>query len=814
MIMRDQAEVVVIGGGIFGTSVAYHLAKAGRTDIILLDKGELTSGTTFHSVGLVSQFRTSPSLMKVMNYTINLFNKLKDEVGDTLGWRTVGSLRLASSKERLKALQRELSRAKAIGIEAGILSPSEVLQMAPHLSDEDLYGAVYVPDDGHIDPSAITYELACQAKKMGAEVCTEVRVTGIELSPAGEVNRVNTDHGAIKTECVVNAAGEWAPRIGEMAGVNIPMVPLMHQYLTTKPIPGHELPPDTPVVRDPDRLFYCREDVGSFLVGGFEGEPKAWSVEGVPWRFTQELLSAEWDLFEPVMEGAMQRIPILAEAEAIELINGPDAFTPDGHYALGPIPGLRGFYVAAGGSINGIAGAGGVGKIIAEWILEGAPSIDTHEMNVRRFGPHFTNRSYLVERCREVYKYYYRLHYPNDENEWGRPLRTSPFYSRLQELGAVFGHKNGWERVNHFEPGKPWRKAGADQHAWGWGRPDYFEQVASEVKAARERVALIDMTSFGKIEVRGSAALSLLQRLAANDMGKPVGRVTYTQFLNARGGIESDVTVARLAEDEFRIISGTSFVDNDLGWIRMHMQADGSVEVRDVTEDWGCLSLCGPKTRAVLQSVTKTDVSNGAFPYMSARTIDMEGVKVWAQRISYAGELGWELYVPPGDALKVWDALMETGKEFGIQPVGYKALDSLRIEKGYLYWSGDITPDDNPYEAGLGFCVNLGKGDFIGREALLKIKEEGLRTRLCALTMDASCNLYGGESVYANGRVVERIRTGGHGYSIGKDIGLVYLPLELANVGNNLEVEVLGEHISALVVNVPLVDPKGERLQA
>jgi 4-methylaminobutanoate oxidase (formaldehyde-forming) len=811
--MRDQAQVVIIGGGIFGTSVAYHLAKSGCTDIVLLDKGELTSGTTFHSVGLVSQFRTSPSLMKVMNYTINLFNKLKDEVGDSLGWHTVGSLRLASSKDRLKALKREVSRAKAIGLNADIISPSETLRIAPYISDESLYGAVYVPDDGHIDPSNITYELARQAKKMGAEICTKVRVADIDLSSKGEVTRVNTDHGAIKTECVVNAAGEWAPRIGEMVGVNIPMVPLMHQYLTTKPIPGHELPRDTPVVRDPDNLFYAREDVGAFLVGGFETNPKEWSVEGVPWKFTQELLSAEWDLFEPVMEGAIKRIPILAEAEAIELINGPDAFTPDGHYALGPVSGLHGFYVAAGGSINGIAGAGGVGKLIAEWVLEGKPSIDTHEMNVRRFGPHLKDLNYLTEHCREVYRYYYHLRYPNDENEWGRPLRTSPFYPRLQEHGAVFGEKNGWERVNYFEPDKPWRRAGADQKAWGWKRPDYFEQVGQEHRAAREKVALLDMSSFGKIEVRGPGALALLQRLAANNMDKPVGSITYTQFLNNSGGIESDVTVTRLAEDTFRLISGTSFVSNDLGWIRLQMPENGSVEVTDVTENWGCLSLWGPNARRVLESVSTSDVSNEAFPYMSAGSIDLKGPTAWAQRVSYAGELGWELYMAPEDGIKVWDALMDAGKEFRIQPIGYKALDTLRIEKGYLYWSGDITPEDNPYEAGLNFFVDLDKGDFIGREALLKIRDQGLRTKLCAVTMDANNNLYGGESVYVNDRIVGRIRTGNYGYSIGKDIGLVYLPLDLAEAGIRLEVEVLGERVSAQVAETPLVDPKGKRLR-
>jgi 4-methylaminobutanoate oxidase (formaldehyde-forming) len=364
---------------------------------------------------------------------------------------------------------------------------------------------------------------------------------------------------------------------------------MMNQYLTTKPIAGHELPADTPVIRDPDNLFYCREDVGTFLFGGFETNPKPWSVDGVPWSFTQELLPGEWEMFEDIMAGAMRRIPILQEVEVVELINGPDAFTPDGYYALGPVPGLKGFYVAAGGSDNGIAGGGGIGKLLAEWILEGETSIDTHEMNVKRFGPHLTDKAFLVEQCREVIRYYYHLRYPQDENEWGRPLRTSPFYECLKERGAVFGFKNGWERVNYFDPGQPWRQAGADQRSWGWQRPPYFDRVGAEVKAAREKAALFDMTSFGKIRVRGAGALKLLQKLAANNLDQPVGRVTYTQFLNPRGGIESDVTVTRLAEDEFRIISGTSFVSNDMGWIQLHLPADGSVELEDETDRLGCL---------------------------------------------------------------------------------------------------------------------------------------------------------------------------------------------------------------------------------
>jgi len=811
--MKDQAQVVIIGGGIFGTSIAYHLAKAGCTDVVLVEKGELTSGTTFHSVGLVSQFRTSPALMKVMNYTIELYNELaQGEGGDSLGWHTVGSLRLASSKDRLKALQREVSRAKAIGLTAGIISPQEVLSIFPQLSDESLYGAVYVPDDGHIDPSGITYEFARQARRMGVEINTNVLVTGIGLSPTGVVTEVVTDQGGIKTECVVNAAGQWAPRIGDMVGVHIPIVPMMNQYLTTKPIQDHELPPDTPVIRDPDRLFYCREDVGAYLVGGFETNPKPWSTDGVPWDFTQQLLPGEWELFESIMEGAMQRIPILNEAEAIELVNGPDAFTPDGYYALGPVPGLRGFYVAAGGSDNGIAGGGRVGKLMAEWILEGETSIDTHEMNVRRFGPHLTDKTFRVEQCREVIRYYYHLRYPNDENEWGRSLRTSPLYERLKELGAVFGIKNGWERVNYFDPGQTWRQAGADQKDWGWQRPPYFDQVGREVKAARERVALFDMTSFGKIRVRGSGAVDLLQKLAANNVDKPVGSVTYTQFLNPKGGIESDVTVTRLNADEFRIISGTSFVSNDIGWIQLHLPGDGSVVVEDESDSLCCLGLWGPASRQVLASVCASDLSNTAFPYMTARWLELENVAVWAQRVSYVGELGWELYIRPEEAVTVWDALLHAGRDAGIRPAGYKALDALRIEKGYLYWSADITPEDNPLEAGLARFVRMSKPDFIGRRALARIQKQGPGCKVMALTMDAGGNLYGGESVYAGGSAVDRIRSGGYGYSIGKDIGLVYLPLEMVEDNTEFEVQVMGERVKARVVDIPLVDPKGLKL--
>ncbi|MEW6261770.1 MAG: FAD-dependent oxidoreductase [Thermodesulfobacteriota bacterium] len=813
--MRDQARVVVIGGGIFGASVAYHLASMGCSDVVLVEKGELTSGTTFHSVGLVSQFRTSPALMEVMNYTIRLFDQLKVDAGESLGWRRNGSLRLASSPDRLKALKREAGRAKAIGLNVDLVSPEEARRLFPYLSEEDLYGAVYIPDDGYIDPNGITTELAKRARKMGVEVRTQTRVTGLKLSPTGAVNQVETNRGNIKTEIVVNAAGQWAPRISRMVGVYTPLVPLMHQYITFKPIPGHEVPPTAPVVRDPDHLFYIREEVGGFLVGIFETNPKTWAEDGVPWEFTQQLLDPEWELVEPALEMVMRRVPLLNEAEVIQCVNGPDAFTHDGAYALGPVPGVKGFYLAAGGSINGIAGAGGVGKCLAEWILEGETSIDTHEMNVRRFGPHLADQTCLAARGREVYKYYYHLRYPLDENEWGRPGRTSPFYPRLKELGAVFGEKNGWERVNYFDPGKPWRLAGADQKTWGWGRPPYFDLVAQEAEATRRNAGLFDLTSFGKIEVRGPGALPFLQRLAANDLDRPVGAVTYTQFLNAKGGIESDLTVTRLGPDSFRLITGTAFLSNDLGWIKLHLPDDGSVEVSDVTLDWGCLGLWGPQARKVLQSVTHDDVSNQVFPYMTARAISIVGLKVLAQRTSYVGEQGWEIYVRPADALEVYDILLAAGREFGLRPAGYKALDSLRLEKGFLYWSGDITPKDNPLESGQGRFVKLDKGDFIGRTALLKIKERGLRTKMCPVVIEAAPELlYGGESVFIEGRLIGRLRSGGYGHTVKKSLGLVYLPVEMATPGHKIEVEAFGQLYTGVVAPAVLVDLEDEKTRA
>ncbi len=560
-----------------------------------------------------------------------------------------------------------------------------------------------------------------------------------------------------------------------------------------------------------------REEQGGLVIGGYEPNPFARWIDGTPWEHGGTALPPDYDRFEQLLEGAIRRIPFLERAGIITLVCHPGAYTPDCQPLLGPMAGVRGMWIAAGMSLNGYGGAGGIGKLMAEWIVEGEPSQDVYAFRATRFGNYYGSPYYAAERTREGVKYYYRLRFPNDENEWARPHRISPVHSRLQERGAVFGEKFGWERVNFFQPGKPWRRAGADQREWGWNRPPYFDRVGQEHLATRERVTLFDLTSFGKIEVKGPGALPLLQRVADGDMNKPVGSATYTQFLNTRGGVEADLTVTRLGEDLFRVVTGSAFIANDLAWLRMHRQPeDGAAAIRDITMDWACLALWGPQARHVLEKVTQDDVSNDAFPYLHARVIDINGTDVWAQRVSYVGELGWELYIPQNRAEPIWDALMAAGAEFGIEVGGYKVLDSLRLEKGYRYYTADVTPLETPYEGGLGFCVSLDKGDFIGREALVAAKQAGLTRKLSTLVLDKDefTQIYGGEAVYHDGKVISRVRSGGFGYTVKKNILYAYLPVELAKKGTRLELDLIeGRHAGEVTASV-VFDPKGERLRA
>ncbi len=808
--MKDQAQVVIVGGGIVGANIAYHLAKLGWTDVVLFEKGEIASGESSHAAGLVTQFATSQTLMQFRKYSIELYSELGL-------FDHVGSLRVASSPDQFKELQRSVSRAKAIGMDVEVISPAEALKVMPQLSPKDLYGAIYLPRDGHLDPYTTTTSMVRFAKEMGVTVYTGVRVTGIELSPKGEVQRVITDHGSVKTEIVVNAAGMWAPRVAQMAGLNFPTTPVDHQHIALKAVDGHEFPHQTPCLRDPDNLVYMREEQGGLVIGGYEPNPFARWIDGAPWEHGGTTLPADYDRFEQLLEGAIRRIPFLERAGIITLVCHPGAYTPDCQPCLGPMAGARGMWIAAGMSLNGYGGAGGIGKLMAEWIVEGEPSLDVYAFRATRFGDYYSSPYYAAERTREGVKYYYRLRFPNDENEWARPHRVSPVHSRTQELGAVYGEKFGWERVNFYQPGKLFRRAGADQREWGWNKPPYFDRVGEEHKATRERVCLFDFTSFGKIEVSGPGALPLLQRVADSEMDKPVGSATYCQFLNTRGGVEADLTVTRLGTDLFRVVTGSGFIGNDLAWLRMHVDPeDGPVTIRDITMEWACLGLWGPKARNVLEKVTKDDVSNEAFPYLHARVIDVNGVGVWAQRVSYVGELGWELYVPWNRGELVWDRLMEAGREFGIEVGGYKVADSLRLEKGYRYYTADVTPLENPYEGGLGFCVSLNKPDFIGKAALVKAKQEGLQRKLCTMVLDGNefTQIYGGEAVYCDGKVIGRVRSGGWGYTLQKNILYAYLPMNLAKAGERLEIDLIEGRQPAEVTATVLLDPKGEKLRA
>jgi 4-methylaminobutanoate oxidase (formaldehyde-forming) len=795
--MKDQARVVIIGGGIFGVNIAYHLAKLGWKDLILLEKGEIASGESSHA------------LMQFRKYSIDLYSELGL-------FDNVGSLRLASSKEQLRELQRSVSRAKAIGMDVEIISPSEAVKIMPQISSESLYGAIYLPRDGHLDPYLTTTSMARMVREMGPLVYTDTRVIAIKLSPKGEVQEVITERGSITTEHVVNAAGLWGPRVAAMAGLYIPTTPVDHQHVALKAVSGNEFPHSTPCLRDPDNLVYMREEASGLVIGGYEPNPKERWIDGVPWEHGGTTLPPDYNRFEQLLEGAIRRIPFLDKAQIITLVCHPGAYTPDCQPILGPMPGARGFWNACGMSLNGYGGAGGIGKLMAEWIIEGEPSLDIYAFRATRFGTYFDKPYYAAERTRESVKYYYRLRFPHDENEWARPFRTSPVHYRLQELGAVFGEKYGWERVNYFEPGKLWRMAGADQRKWGWTKPPFFERLQKEHEATRERVALFDLTSFGKIDVRGPGSMRLLNRISDGDMDQPVGSVIYTQFLNSRGGVEADLTITRLGEDYYRVITGSGFISNDLEWIKLHIDPNGlSVNVRDVTMDWACLALWGPKARHVLQKVTHNDISNQALPYLTSMWIDIGGTPVLAQRVSYVGELGWEIYIAPERAVQVWDLLYNAGQEFGLEVGGYKVLDSLRLEKGYRYFTVDVTPMENPYAAGLGFCVQLDKGHFIGRDALIKLRNEGVKNRLCTLVLDGEdfLPLYGGEAIYTSGKVVSRVRSGGYGFTLKRNIVYAYLPPELASIGTRLDVEVFDETYPAEVSSTILIDPKGKRLR-
>ena len=808
--MRDRARAVIIGGGITGCSVAYHLARAGWSDLVLLDKGPLTSGSTCHAAGLVTQFNPSPTMMRFRRYSIELYRELGV-------FETVGSVRIASSPESLAELQRGLSRARAIGLDAELASPEETLRLLPQASPESLYGSVYMPSDGNLDPHSATYALAAAARELGAEIRTGERVTGIELGPRRELRAVLTESGRIETEVVINAAGMWAPQVAALVGAQLVSIPVEHQHIALAAVPGHELPRDLPCFRDPDHLVYGKAEAGGALFGGYEHDPAARWIDGVPWDHSGQTVPADEARFAPLMQGAAKRFPFLADAGVVKLVCHPDAMTPDGNPLVGELPGVRGFFVAAGLSLNGFGGAGGIGKAIAELVTSGETELDLQAYRPWRFGSAQRDPVYAAETAREAYRYYYRLRYPLDSDVLGRPKRTSALHERMQDAGAVFAVKNGWERADYLEPGKPWRRAGEEQRAFGWAEPPYSPILAEESAALRERVGVIDMTSFGKIAVSGPGAAALLERVCDAHVDRSPGSVVYTQFLDGRGGIVADVTVTRLAGDRFRVVTGAAAVDSDLGWLQLHQcDGDARVELRDETGELCVIGMWGPRARSVLQAVTEDDVSARALPFGRGRVLALGGADVWAQRITYVGELGYELYMQPRWGVQVWDRLLAAGARHGIRPVGYRVLDSLRMEKGYRAFGSDLTAGDTPDEAGLGFCVALDrKGDFVGRAAVEAQRARGIERRLRTLLVGDGAYecVYGGEAVVAGGTVVGRVRSAAYGFTVGQMIASAYLPRELA-ADVPLSIEVLGGLVAAEVAEDALYDGENLRVRS
>ena len=807
--MRSHAQAVIIGGGVIGCSIAYHLAAMGWRDSVVIERGELAGGSTWHSAGLVGQLRSSINLTRIMMDSVALYARLEAETGVDPGWMPVGSLRLASA-DRMAELKRQAVAARGYGLSMELLSPKEAVDRFPIMSDDGLTGAAFLPEDGRLDPNGLTQALAAGARARGVEIAVQARVLGISLN-GDRIRAVETDRGVIQTEVVVNAAGMWAPEIGRMAGVVVPIIPMEHQFIVTKPIPGVRR--DFPTLRDPDRLVYFREEVGGLVAGGYEPDPAAWGLDGIPADFTHRLLPPNWDRFEQLGRLAMTRVPALRDAGVVKLINGPEAFTPDGGFLLGEAPEVRGYFVAAGFNAHGIAAAGGIGAVLAEWIVDGQPHLDVWRMDIRRFGRQYRSRPYTLAKTAEAYARHYEIHYPFQESEAGRALRLSPVHARVVALGAVLGEKGGWERPNWYAANEP--GAEIEHRPRGWMRRFWSPAIGVEHLATREAAGLFDFTSFSKIEVTGRGALRLLQFITDNDVDKPVGTVTYTSMLNARGGIECDLTISRLTNERFMIITGAAFGTHDMAWIRRHLPADGSVQLRDVTGALTCIGLWGPRARDILQQVTDEDVSNGAFPYLTAREITVGQVAVTALRVTYVGELGWELYAPIETGLGVWDPLWEAGRPFGLTPVGYRAVDSLRLEKGYRYWSAEITAETTPYEAGLGFAVKLQKGEFLGREALERQRREVPRRRLCCLVLDDSNAVAAmDEPVYDGDRVVGLVTSGGYGYSVRRSIAYAYLPCDLAEPGTRLTVVVDAARIPAQVVREPLFDPRHERVRA
>jgi dimethylglycine dehydrogenase len=804
--LPSEARVVVIGGGVAGCSLLYHLTRLGWNDVVLVEKDELTSGSTWHAAGLCTQYIPSYNLMKLLQYSLDLYGSLEAETGQTVDFHRCGSVRLAESPDRLDDFHYRKGIADTLGIPFEIVSPERARELFPLLDLDGVVGAAHLPTDGHVEPSDVTQALAKGARAKGAKIFRHSAVTAIERS--GGMWLIRTSKGEIRAEVVVNAAGQWAKQVGRMVGVDLPIVPLEHQFLVTEPVEElSSLEVELPVLRDSAASFYVREEGGGLLVGPFERKPKPWALEGIPEDFHSSLLPPDLDRLAEVLEAAASRVPAFANVGIKSIINGPDGYTPDGKCLMGPLPGLPGFHVLAGFSIFGIVFGGGAGKYAAEWIVEGQPSDNMWELDVRRFGAYANSVEYVAERACDVYEREYAIHYPEEERPAGRPLKTSPLHDRLLAKGAVFGARFGWERPLWFSPEGPAR----DEYSFHRG--NWHTAVGDECKAVRRSVGVLDQMSFAKYEVSGQDAEGFLDLLCANALPSSIGRMSLTQMCTPRGGIECDVTVTRVAEDRFYVVSAAATELHDFEWIARHLPEGDSVELANVTDRNAVLTLAGPRSRDVLQAITDTDCSGEAFPFFRCRELNAGTIPVRALRVSYVGELGYELHHATENQRDLYDLLMEAGRQYGIVDFGYRTLDSMRLEKAYRLWGSDMSADYTPLEAGMGRFVDFEKGDFIGRDALLRQRQRGLERGLACLVVNAEdADPHGYEPILDGRERIGYVASGGYGHTVEKTIVLAYLPAAYLESGAELTVEILGERRPARVVEQPLYDPGNERL--
>ncbi len=809
----SQAQVVIVGGGIVGCSVAYHLTKLGWTDVVLLERGTLTCGTTWHAAGLVGQVRATYNLTQLARYGTELYAKLEEETGQATGFKQNGSVAVARTEQRMVELKRGLSMGRCFGVEVQLISLKEAGELWPLMRTDDLVGAIFVPKDGQTNPTDTTMALAKGARQGGARIIEHVKVTGIHRRN-GTVTGVATERGDIAAEVVVNCGGMWGREIGRMAGVTVPLYGAEHMHIVTTPIEG--VTPELPTLRDYDGRVYFREDAGKIMMGGFEPVAKPRDVDSVPDDYEFGELDEDWDHFQILMEAGLERVPVLESAQIRDFLTGIESFTPDNRYMLGEAPELRNFFVAAGFNSIGIASAAGAGKAVAEWIVEGEPTMDLWDVDIRRCFKFQGNPRYLRDRTVEILGLLYDMHWPFRQPESARLVRCSPLHDRLKARGACFGVVAGWERPNWYAP-----EGVEPKYEYSYGRQNWFPYWAEEHMAVREAVGLFDQTSFAKILLQGPDAEAVMQRICANDVAVPPGKVVYTAMLNNRGGIECDLTVTRLREDCYWIVTSAATMVHDFDWIKRNIAEDARVTLADVTSAHAVIGLMGPRSRELLSRVTGADLSNEAFPFATAQEINVGHALVRAVRISYVGELGWEIYIPSEFATSVYDAIVAEGAAFGLRHAGYHAMDSLRSEKGYRSWGHDISCEDTPLEAGLAFAVAFEKNaPFIGRDALLQQRERPLAKRLVLFTVDdAEALLYHDEPIWRDGALVGRITSGSYGHTLGHAVGMGYVchpeGVDKAFIeGGRFEVEIAAERVPATAHLRPPYDPKSKRVRA